>query len=97
MINYFIGWTKTELEVSLREAQEALAAGQTVMRVNTKAGSGGNETEGQIEVPVKSRIEMLYYALSILDSTTYPPASTRRVNRTQVEVYPYWANGAALQ
>lgn len=100
MINYFRKpssrsaeeW-QAQLETWLEEAQEALATGQTVMRVRTLAGNGGTETESNVEVNVKERIERLLYALFLLDPEEYPASETRRVTRTQIEVYPYQSPG----
>jgi len=92
MINYFIGQPSAQLVIWLREAQEALAAGQTVIQVDTRAGSGGNSTTGKIEVDVRERIELLLGALNLLDPVTYP-SSVRKVSKTRVRVYQGNAEG----
>jgi hypothetical protein len=97
VINYFVGKEKPELEAWLEQAQEDLAAGRSTTRVNARGNAGGVDSEEVIEIDVRTRIEQLLFALNQLDPVAYPASSCRRVSRTQVEVYPYWANGAGIK
>jgi len=83
VINYFIGKTKPWLQQELANAQEELAAGNTVMRAVT----GETDTTAQVQVNIRNRIEHLLWALNQIDPATYPITSIRRVTQTQIQVY----------
>lgn len=75
-VNYFVGRTQAWLENQLAQCQEDLAAGKT--RITWGAGessSGSLKTTSP-----QQRYADLYFALSVLDPDTYPPANqpTRR-------------------
>ena len=70
-VNYFVGWTQTELEAELRRAQAELGAGASVGSV----GAGDTQAQFSKEHSAKERIEMLLKALNALDPTTYPAES----------------------
>ena len=82
-INPFIGVTQAQLERWLADAQADLAAGKTL----SSYGSGDVSGSKLIQMTPLQRIEKLLYALYLLDPTTYPLASIKRVTRTRVEIY----------
>jgi hypothetical protein len=77
--NYFIGWTKPDLETALRAAQEELAAGAALT-----GGAAGDQSFTQLPGNLELRIQRLYYALHVADPVKYPESHCNPTNRTQV-------------
>lgn len=76
-INYFVGWSKEDLEKALRLTQEALAAGKRLIQWGAGDSSGISKIDGPPEVVY----ERIYFALSQLDPDNYP-TTNQRVRRT---------------
>lgn len=70
-IDYFIGWSRQDLETELRAAQEDLAAGKDT----TAAGAGDAHIQSRIEISPMSRIQMILLKLNALAPTDYPLAN----------------------
>ncbi len=83
-MNPFIGWTQTQLETALRDAQDDLAAGKTI----TGAGAGDTRFDNQVSLDPQKRIELLLRALNLLDPVTYPASQITRVTRTKLVIFP---------
>lgn len=79
-INYFIGWTREDLEEELRIAQEDLAGGKST----TRAGAGDANTESRVEKSIESRIQALLKALNLIDPVTYPIGQVTAIDRTRL-------------
>lgn len=78
MVNYFIGWTQADLEAELRSIQEDMAAGNQVVSV----GAGDTNVSTQTQLGLWERWKRVYYALFLLDSTTYPFSNLEVNDRT---------------
>ena len=81
-MNPFLGQTQTQLEIWLREAQEALATGRTPQSINAGDFGSTDFVQGNAEY----RISQLLEALNLLAPETYPSSLTRRVTRTKIKV-----------
>jgi len=79
-LNYFIGWTQSELELELRAAQEDLAAGKATI----SAGAGDANTASRIEKSCEERIRMILQALNKLDPDTYPLDQITPISETRI-------------
>ena len=78
-INYFIGWTQSELEEELAAAQEDLAAGKaTIMAQAGEARSGRAVEESAV-----NRIKMLLRALNAVNPTAYPADQVTAMTSTR--------------
>ena len=79
-INYFFGWTESELLEVLVAAQEDLAAGKA--SVLSRAG----EVEGRsmMEQSAQQRIKLLLKALNAINPTDYPIDQVTAVTATRV-------------
>jgi hypothetical protein len=78
-INYFINWSREDLERELRLAQEDLSAGKST----TRAGAGDASVENRVEKSVEERIKLLLKALNAIDPTAYPIDSISAITRTK--------------
>ena len=87
MVEYFIGWSKEKLQGALAQAQDELAAGQTIMMAGTTGPSGGVNSQSQVQLKIEQRIQLILVALNAIDPVTYPAASCKRVSKTRVRVY----------
>jgi hypothetical protein len=81
-VNYFAGKTQVWLETELGKVQAELSAG----KVRVSVGSGEVNSQSMIESDLTARFDRLYYALYLLDPTTYP-ATGFRVSRTRAVMY----------
>ena len=79
-INYFLGWSRQDLEASLRSAQEDLARGKSIIA----SGSGDIRSQNQITLSIESRIQSLLLALYKIDPDDYPIASVTPITRARV-------------
>lgn len=79
-INYLIGFTKAQLEVHLRRAQEELLRG----KVAVGSGAGDLTFNHRVEMEITERIKMILQRLSELDPVAYPPEDVTPIDRTQV-------------
>ena len=79
-INYFIGWSIKDLEDSLREAQEDLAAGKS----STLSQAGDAKTEAAIAKSAEERIRMILRALNLQDPEKYPIADITAATSTRI-------------
>jgi hypothetical protein len=77
--NPFIGWSQEDLLEALTAAQEDLAAGKSTTRV----GAGDANVESRMDKSPEARIELLYRALNLLDSTRYPIDQISRISITK--------------
>lgn len=78
-IDYFIGWTKAQMEVELRRCQEELVTGKTIIG----SGAGDVTFNHRIEIEITDRIKLILRKLSKLDPVTYLPENTTPIDRTQ--------------
>jgi hypothetical protein len=76
-INYFVGQSKTWLEDQLEKCQEDMAWGKSLIQW----GAGDSSGISRVQLSPEERWKRIYYALSELDSTTYPPI--KQVTRTK--------------
>lgn len=81
-VNYFAGKSQTWLETELAKVQAELSSG----KVRVSVGSGDVNSQSLIEADLTARYDRLYYALYLLDPTTYP-ATGFRVSRTKAVMY----------
>ena len=79
-INYFMGWTESELLEELVAAQEDLAAGKST--TEARAGEVGNRS--QVEQSAQQRIKLLLKALNAINPTDYPIDQVTAVTATRV-------------
>ncbi len=91
-INYFLGWNKEDLLRSLREAQEDLAAGKTIM----SAGAGDANSASRVEKSIEARILMLLKALNAIDPDNYPIGSITAITQTKIAFSRYQAPEPAV-
>jgi hypothetical protein len=80
-LNYFIGWSRQDLERELRRAQEDMAAGASI----ESAGSGDVNSRNRTEHSPSERIKLLLKALSALDPEAYPASSTVAIRQTRIQ------------
>lgn len=78
MFNPFIGWSKTDLEIALRAAQNEYAAGVQIASV----GAGDTNVSGSVQVTILERIRQIYQALFLIDPVTYPIDKITPIDRT---------------
>lgn len=78
--NPFIGKSQDWLETELAKAQDDLAAGKSTISAN----SGDIGVRNQLDFSLRERIRLILQALSILDSTSYPPASITPSGATKI-------------
>lgn len=79
-VNYFVGWSQSDLERELRSAQEDLASGKSTIA----AGAGGASTSSRVEKSCEDRIRMILKALSAIAPEAYPPEDISPANETRI-------------
>jgi len=79
-INYFIGWSRKDLEDALVEAQEDLAAGKDT----TAAGAGDAHVQSRIELSPQTRIQMILKALNLIAPQDYPADQVTAITQVRV-------------
>ena len=77
-INYFVGWSREDLEKELRLCQEDIARGKSLMQW----GAGDSQGSSKILISLRERYEQIYFALSEDYPDDYPPAAGARTRRT---------------
>lgn len=82
-INYFIGWSQSQLETELRAAQEDMAAGKQIVQ----SGAGDASMQNRIEKSVEQRIQLLLKSLNALDPDTYPISDVTAITTTRAVFY----------
>jgi hypothetical protein len=70
-INYFAGWSQSDLETALEAAQADLASGKSTIG----AGSGLVSIRSQVELTPQRRIELILKALNAINPSQYPITS----------------------
>lgn len=76
MINRYVGYTKTELEVRLRRANDALDRGnQTVAGLEPGVR---HEFAEKSDEELRQIITEILTALNLIDPTTYPASSVQK-------------------
>lgn len=78
--NPFIGWSKTELESALKDAQLELAQGKSTVSVS----AGDSSASKVVQMSPMERIRKLYIALNALDAVTYPMSAIASINKTHI-------------
>ncbi len=78
-INYFVGWSRQELETELRAAQEDLAAGKAT--VSAQAGEVRNGSA--VELSAQERIKLILRALHKDYPEDYPAADVTAITSTR--------------
>lgn len=85
MRNFYIGWSRAELEAALRTAQNDLAAGASLT-----GGAAGDQNFTQLADPnTEATIARLLYALFLIDPEAYPARDCNPASRTRVVFQDY--------
>lgn len=72
-MNYFVGWSREDLEKALRQCQEDIAAGKTLVQW----GAGDSSGQRKTMLRLQERYEQIYAALTELAPEDYPSTNTR--------------------
>ena len=78
MVNYFEGWSEDQLLAALEEVRKDIAKGRTLIQW----GAGDSSGMSKITTTPEQRYRYIWFALSQLNSTVYPPALGARVRNT---------------
>jgi len=82
MRNFYIGWSRADLETALRAAQEELAAGSVAS--GGAAGDASFQRFVDGKANIEERIANLLYSLYLIDPVAYPARDCNPTRRTQV-------------
>jgi len=77
-VNYYFGWTESELLASLRKAQEDIAQGSML----ASAGAGEVNASRVIQYSPGRRVQMIAQALYRLDPDKYADFQNANVTQT---------------
>lgn len=77
-VNYFVGQTEEWLREQIAACQEDMALGKTLIQW----GAGDSSGIRKVQLTPQQRFEQLYFALSLIAPTDFPPGEGARVRRT---------------